>query len=522
MQLAVVALLGVLLAGCDDVRAVARKAKRAALGTSIDIPEQPPTRAPKEPGNTAALGINLAAIEDWSTAVVFVDAMKMSRSWISGSANTWDDARPLDLDGNGWVRSLLPGQIARTLMFTDVKTAAKGRITVRYEGVGTLQYSHAVVSRGPGEDVIDFDPALGHLILNITSVDGGKPLRNIRVISPPHCVNDTCVDFAAMKELPLFHPLFLDDHRGFGTLRFMDWARTNNQTQAHFADRAKPTDARFSTEKGVPLEVMIAAAAALSTNVWVNVPHRADDDFVVQMATLLRDQVALDRRIYVEFSNETWNGQFTQGRSFGGNSENVARASSARTVAVMKLFERTFGDVKRLVRIMGSQSANSFWSEVVLSHQHAWEHVDALAIAPYVGGEVTAAKDASAVIATLTANITAMTAEVAAQKAIADRYGVQLIAYEGGQHLVVYGPAADDKSLNAALDDANRLPAMGNVYGSYLRAWRDAGGGLMVPFNDCGTMSKFGRWGAREFAGQPRAQAPKLDAMLMLLEDKAR
>ncbi|MGB5194913.1 MAG: hypothetical protein WBN70_18150, partial [Polyangiales bacterium] len=60
----------------------------------------------------------MAGVVDYSTDMPFVDLFKSSRPWISGSDEKWDDGRPLDLDEYGWVRSLKPGQVARTLMLT--------------------------------------------------------------------------------------------------------------------------------------------------------------------------------------------------------------------------------------------------------------------------------------------------------------------------------------------------------------------------------------------------------------------
>src|SRR5262249_48309742 len=70
-----------------------------------------PTRMP--------LGSNLGGLLDFSSEIVFLDPFKQSRDWISGTQSTFDDSRTLDLDARGWVKSLQPGQIARTLMFSD-------------------------------------------------------------------------------------------------------------------------------------------------------------------------------------------------------------------------------------------------------------------------------------------------------------------------------------------------------------------------------------------------------------------
>ena len=63
--------------------------------------------------STSSIGTNLTGISDWSAEWTFVDAFKASRDWISGSATQWDDGRALDLDADGWVRSLQPRATTR-------------------------------------------------------------------------------------------------------------------------------------------------------------------------------------------------------------------------------------------------------------------------------------------------------------------------------------------------------------------------------------------------------------------------
>src|SRR4029079_15867450 len=77
-----------------------------------NVPADASTTAP----STSSLGTNLTGISDWSAEWAFVDAFKAVRDWISGSPSQWDDGRAVDVDADGWVRSLLPGQLARTLV----------------------------------------------------------------------------------------------------------------------------------------------------------------------------------------------------------------------------------------------------------------------------------------------------------------------------------------------------------------------------------------------------------------------
>ena len=55
---------------------------------------------------------------------------------------------------------------------------------------------------------------------------------------------------------------------------------------------------------------------------------------------------------------------------------------------------------------------------------------------------------------------------------------------------------------------------------SYVATLRapQAGGELFVHFNDSSTFSKWGRWGTLEYVSQPRANAPKFDAVQTFIE----
>jgi hypothetical protein len=81
-----------------------------------------------------------------------------------------------------------------------------------------------------------------------------------------------------------------------------------------------------------------------------------------------------------------------------------------------------------------------------------------------------------------------------AQKTVATSYGLDLIAYEGGQHLA--------NSNNAALTTlyiaANRDTRMGTAITTYLTKWQQAGGNFFNFFNDVSPYTKWGSWGALE------------------------
>ena len=101
----------------------------------------------------------------------------------------------------------------------------------------------------------------------------------------------------------------------YRTLRFMNWLHTNHSRIVDFADWREP--GYFSWSYGIPPgNVPLAAVAelcnTLNAECYVNLPHAASDANIVETTRFLRDHVASHLPIYLEYSNEVWNGIFTQ------------------------------------------------------------------------------------------------------------------------------------------------------------------------------------------------------------------
>src|SRR4051812_16495713 len=89
------------------------------------------------------LGINLSGVVDWSSEIVFVDAFRCARPWISQEkGKAWSKGPALALDGKGHVRSLKPDQYAETVVWTGFdKRFPEGTFTCFYEGDGDLDFT---------------------------------------------------------------------------------------------------------------------------------------------------------------------------------------------------------------------------------------------------------------------------------------------------------------------------------------------------------------------------------------------
>ena len=512
------------------------------------------TLAPSSGNQASPLGTNLTSIRDWSQEWTFVDAFKASRPWISGGGlnGTFDDGRAIATDANGWVSSLQAGQVARTLLFWDLNGRyPAGSYVVLYEGEGTLAYQGAAVkvSGTAGRDVLQVTPANGGIILNIIATSAANPLRNVRVLMPGGICEGDAYTYASDAAVCapgayrsfeehyasiVFHPKFLDRLRSYRVLRFMDWGETNDSAQSAWSDRPKPTDARWSTGKGVPVEVMADLANRLGADAWFTLPHLADNSYVASHAGLVKQALRTDRRAYVEYSNEVWNSQFGQaayaesrGLALGLSSnafEAQMRFYSKRSVEVFDLWSATFADPSRLVRVMASQAANAWVSGEILDYQSARLKTDALAIAPYFGGSLgssstTASLTLDQLFATLqSTGLPEAIGWIRDQAAVASARSLPLIAYEGGQHLAGVAGLENNTTLSALFDAANRDLRMGALYKSYLDAWKTAGAQLFVHYTHCEGYSKWGRWGSLEYLEQPRAAAPKFDALQSFIE----
>jgi len=158
------------------------------------------------------------------------------------------------------------------------------------------------------------------------------------------------------------------------------------------------------------------------------------------------------------------------------------------------------------------------------------KHSDALAIAPYFGwtpGPIEAEQVHRMSVDELVryARQTSFpeTIEWTKQHAkIAAKYGLELVAYEGGQHFLGTMGLENDDRVTALFGAFNHDPRMGELYKEYLNGWRESGGHWFNHYSDCALSSKWGSWGAMETIRQPVKLAPKYQALMTWMEKNPR
>ena len=490
-----------------------------------------PPAAPKPPKPKSRLGTNLSGPADWNTELPFVDVFRMARPWISQRKGAgWGKGPKLALDEHGWVTRLEKGCRAETPLCTMKGHYPAGEYTVLHEGRGDLDAWNAeVVSRAPGRMVIRVSPDKGGFFLSLRRTDPSNYVRNIRVIMP---------GFVKTCRAEPFHPVFLKRWQGMACLRFMDWMHTNGSKVRTWADRPSPESATFS-RKGVALEWMIDLCNRLKADPWFCMPHLADDEYVRKFAEMTKSKLDPKLKVYVEYSNEVWNSMFPQTRYSWETAKKLRLGPkerpwegggmfyARRSVEMFRIWEDVFGGRDRLVRVLAWQSGNTHWMrKIVLAHQDAWRHADALAIAPYIAcnvpqqgkglttGEVEKWTVEQALDYMEKQSLPRSIRSIRASKEVADEFGLRLVAYEGGQHMVGVGGGENNEKVTALFHAANAHRRMGAIYGRYLAGWTEAGGDLFCNFSSIGKWSKWGSWGVMQYYDDDPAENPKFLAIL--------
>jgi hypothetical protein len=478
-----------------------------------------------------SLGTNLVAVTDYSGALPFSDLMRTARPFCSQRQfGPFCEGDPIRFDDDGFPLALPHEHVARTILAADARYLPTGIYRARWEGTGKFELTRGVarfISDGGHSATFRIRPKRGATLeLQITHTDPDDHLRGLH-IQIPKAGSGT------------FNRRYLDLLKPYASLRFMDWGLTNESQLSDAGDRSDPGDFTYAGPAGVPVEVMVDLANRLGADPWFNVPTRANDAYVREMAQIVNRCLAPGLVPSLEYSNETWNGTFDQygytqqrgaelgldqGDAFAGG----LRFTAHRSLEIWDVWDSILTS-RPYRRVLASQSANTFTGETMLEYRRAageptaGERADAYAIAPYFtipgldepdklgalrGMSVGALLDLAA------ADVDGRVADdLRANTELARRFGVELVAYEGGQHLVGAAGNQDDATLARKLIAANRHKRIGTIYARYLDLWSRAVGSAFNHFTDVTVPSKFGSWGSVEFMGQRRAASHKRRAL---------
>jgi hypothetical protein len=321
----------------------------------------------------------------------------------------------------------------------------------------------------------------------------------------------------------------------FTVLRFMDWGYTNNSRLKHWQDRPQLDDYTY-TLNGVPYELMIELCNKKMADAWVCVPHEADEEYVRNLARLFRDRLHPGLKIYVEYSNETWNWMFEQTHYLNDNGDQSVSWPERIVPFVQKTLdlwsEEFAGQLDRLVRVVGVQHAWQDVSNRIVFNMRPGSF-DAFSPAAYVGfsergyaaleGLGSAATAEDVITWAREGMLTTSWLWTRDQNnSIVEKLKIPMIYYEAGQHLTP-NPFGTDQPYNQALMDAQTHPAMYDLYTEWFDSLRtfvpEGQSTLVMNFSFISPKNgKYGSWGVLEsqFDQRPpyRNSAPKYQAIL--------
>ena len=574
-----------------------------------------------------ALGMNLPHAKYYNPAWMFVDLMKGSKPFeshnISDGKKT-DAIKQISMDANGYPLAL-PAQVegfseaqyvGTVLGEIGLSVDKQERYTLYYDGVGDIRLGAVDIVDNSTAGQISFDfPKQKHIdqylltgkpktsfTLSIKSSLAGDPIHNIRVMRPNFSTTDS----------EQSHPLFHQRLAGFSTLRFMGTLGINRSNHETVADI---TSTQQATQFNAISPYYVAKIANTNkSNAWINIPHRATDEYVRNFAQILKDELNPNAKVYVEYSNEVWNslfqdkktkegeliasGQYTYLTTQGCADPSVAigacqgdkieskknitrmRQYTKRSLEIFQIFDSVFSQEKqRAISVLAGQAGSTSKTSYILAalddvniNPNAYQ-VDSFAIAPYFGGKFTRDMVMAQFNNTtmtmgslggeqvLASDITMdqfldemayiITNEIPEtiqkQKTLIDAKGMELIAYEGGQHIAALGArirkwdenrnkiqgyefSDTEKARWSNLFDAhvkftgdvNRHARMKNLYKDYFKQWFDLGGKDFMAFSYIGANgAKSGSWGVLETQNQATEDAPKYAALRELLDENS-
>ncbi len=494
--------------------------------TPTPSPKPKPNPAPLPPPTAKSkgfLGINLADVTYYTREWVFVDAMMQSRQWLptrAGGSSPWDSGETLKLNANGWP-ILRPGQAAHTLMYNDTQGAYPGgRYVCTYDGDGKVEIGSdaKVVSRRPGRLVLQVTPTNSGIYLRIDQSNPNNPVRNVKVWLPGF-------EGAASP----FHPLFISRLKPFSVIRFMDWQKTNGSDMVGWTDRPSASYYTQGTGEGVSLEIMIALCNELGADPWFCMPHQANDRYVERFAAMVKSRLRPGLNVYVEWSNEVWNSQFSQHRWVKDRSDGRSLSDAfflawaQEADRDFEIWEDVFGRQRgRVIRVAASQKDNPWVTEQLTNKLNG--EFDAISCSTYF--TVTRSQHSQLNSRTSASDLLDMALgemsrgvrkHYRAHGDLARRWtrelgrGIPLVGYEGGQHYTADG---GNPPWAKAFLEMQKHPKMYQAYLQNMREWENAGGSLFTAFNFVEKPDKWGAWGQLDFQDQSISKAPKYRALL--------
>jgi hypothetical protein len=480
------------------------------------------------------MGVNLSGVEDWSYDRMFADAMKSARR--PSRLGSHEGTPPID--SKGW-----PASDASIVVWNGIdrmngtyKLSFTGQANVStLWGVTTIRNKvYSAATNTTTADIVYHTTENWGLLLNFANTKrtagsaSNTGITNIKLMRP--LTPGSAVSYS--PSVTFTQPL-KDLVSRFSVVRMMDNTGSNgaNNLNGIWSNR-RPADyasqAATGAARGMAWEYAVQFWNETDKDAWVNIPFPADDQYVLQLANLLKNNLEAGRKIYLEYSNELWNtwGPFPgdenreaavaevianpssplnfdgiyPSRDSGGW-ELAKRRIALRSVQVSNIFRQVFGDSAMMSRVrpvmMSQLGYASGWLAGELDYIEDYFNNPTYQTAPrpisyyLYGAGGSAYQDPNWSLGTgITVDQIFATMPYNFDTAVKQdldwvaSFGLKRIAYEGGPNLdnIVNNRDVPTATLEAAWAD----PRMQAEVVQNHNAWSAAGGELLMYFASTG------------------------------------
>lgn len=263
------------------------------------------------------LGANLRTVDWWTGSMMYVDVMRNARSF--GKFPNDGYALPGVTAPTQFATLKPDGWPAESFVVSFISSLA----SYRYQD-GTYEGSFTGTASAvscPGGTVTNLRTVAGNKTRFQVTINGGS------FSNPRLEVQNPSADFADLRLIrpgyawdttQLLTNEFLANIASYKTLRVMDHQRTSTTPQAHpgfesrsqtsWANRWTPTSTIWGQiMRPYTLEEQILVANTTNKDLWLCIPHAADDTYIEGMLQLVWATLNPSLKCYIEYSNEVWN-----------------------------------------------------------------------------------------------------------------------------------------------------------------------------------------------------------------------
>lgn len=265
---------------------------------------------------------------------VFTDAMKSSFHWTNGG-------QPANQDENYW-----PLEDANVIVFSKngnvsgtYKLSFKGKADLDASGItSTIQNKvyNASTNTTTADLVIPNTGKIKDSFLSLSFNNTNRGVKDVKLMKP-------ITPGSTQSYLPnqIFTNFFIDAIAPYKLLRSLGWVAVNWSQDSLWNERTLWSFSHQSPDqlpgkptgwegRGASWESLIMLANQTNKDVWITVPAKANDDYITKLAQLFKygsdgvnpytstqtnpifAPLNPNLKMYVEYSNEIWNGQFSQ------------------------------------------------------------------------------------------------------------------------------------------------------------------------------------------------------------------